>query len=521
MLAQQIRTLLTKLAEAEDADFSVERPKQPEHGDYASNVAMVLGKKRGVNPRSLAEQLQEKLSTEEMFNAVEVAGPGFLNFRLSPAAWQGVVAEILEADKDFGRLPETGRKIQVEFISANPTGPLTLGNGRGGYGGDVLANVVTRAGHTVSREYYLNDAGFQVEQLGATLRGEEDAYKGEYVAELKTKVDTAKTAAEVGAEAAALMTEEIRKTIERMGIRFDDWFSERKELHETGEIERVLAGFEKIDAAYEKDGALWLKTTHHDDDKDRVLRKSDGALTYFAADLAYHYHKLAKRQLDLAIDIWGADHHGYIKRMEAGVEFLRQADHFDGKLQVLVTQLVRLTRGGQEVKMSKRAGTYVALDELLAEIPSDVARFFFVMRGWDTHMDFDLDLAKEQSQKNPVYYLKYAYARVAGILRQAGRGAKKKDADLGKLVEPAEFALVQELSAFPEVIRQTAEDYQIQRVPHYALGVADAFHKFYEQCRVVSDDKELTAARLRLVEATKLVLEQVGETVGIELPEKL
>ncbi|MDP9211805.1 MAG: arginine--tRNA ligase, partial [bacterium] len=314
--------------------------------------------------------------------------------------------------------------------------------------------------------------------------------------------------------------EEIQATLDRARVAHGGFFSERS-LHERGALDGALALLEEGGSLYRHDGAVWLRTSLYGDDKDRVLRRSSGELTYFASDIAYHYDKLIRRGFDLAIDIWGADHHGYIKRMEAGVEFLRQAEHFEGKLRIVVTQLVRLTRGGQEVKMSKRAGTYVTLDELLAEVPSDVARFFFVMRGWDTHMDFDLDLAKEQSQKNPVYYLKYAYARVAGILRQAGRGARKKDADLTKLTESAEFTLIQELAAFPEVVRQTAEDYQIQRVPHYALGVADAFHKFYEQCRVVSDDKELTAARLRLVEATKLVLEQVGETVGIELPEKL
>ncbi len=524
MLSQQIHKLLAGLADADDADFSVERPKQAGHGDYASNAALVLGKKRGVNPRSLAEGLQEKLAADERFTKVEVAGPGFLNFTLSPAAWQKAVTEILEAGKDFGRFGKTGKKVQVEFVSANPTGPLTLASGRGGYGGDVLANVFDRAGHAVEREYYLNDIGNQITELGKSVLADgpgERSYQGDYVTELKRFVKEKQDHQVAGRQAAAAQAKQIKETVARTGIEFDTWFSESKELHQKGEIERTLRDLERINAAYEKDGALWLKTTHHDDDKDRVLRKSDGLLTYFAADIAYHYHKLQKRKFDLAIDIWGADHHGYVKRMQAGVEFLRQAEHFEGKLEIIITQMVRLIRGGKEVKMSKRAGTYVALDELLDEVPSDVARFFFVMRGWDTHMDFDLDLAKEESQKNPVYYLKYAYARVSGILRKAGKDAGKKDADLSKLTEPAEFALIQKLGEFPEVIRQTAADYQVQRVPHYALGIADTFHKFYEQCRVVSDDRAQTAARLRLVEATKLVLEQVGATIGIELPEEL
>lgn len=517
MVAEQIRTTLAELADT-DADFAVERPKQPEHGDYASNVALVVAKKQGVNPRSLAEQLAEKLGDDDRFTAVEVAGPGFLNFRVAPSMWQGALEEILKAKGKYGTFPKTGRKVEIEFISGNPTGPLTLGNGRGGFGGDVLARVFERAGHDVTREYYVNDAGNQVAVFGKTIKGEVDGYKGDYVAELKEQLDLSKSAEEIGQQAVALMVKSAQQTTKRMNVRFDTWFSEREELHQTGAVEKVLKDLERIDATYEKDGALWLKTTHLDDDKDRVLRKADGEMTYLAADLAHYYHKLVKQKVDHAILIVGPDHHGYVKRMQAGVEFLRQAEHFDGKSTILVTQIIRLVEGGQEVKMSKRAGTFVSLEELLEEIEPDVARFFFVMKSFDTHMDFDLDLAKEHSQKNPVYYLKYAYARIAGILKKAGRHS---GGDLSRLGDPAELALIAELCEFPSVVARTAEGYQVQRIPHYALGLADAFHKFYERCPVISDDTELSAARLRLVEATKQVLANVGETLGIEMPERM
>ncbi len=517
MVAEQIRTTLAELADT-DADFTVERSKQPEHGDYASNVALVVAKKQGVNPRSLAEQLAEKLRDDDRFTAVEVAGPGFLNFRVAPAVWQGALEEILKAKSKYGTFPKTGRKIQVEFISANPTGPIHLGNARGGYIGDVLANVLARAGHTVEREYYLNDAGGQIEKLGAAVKGEDDSYPGDYIEKLRQQVDTDLPAGEVGEKAAGLLVKQVKDTVKQMGIRFDTWFSEQKELHDKDEVMRTLGDLAKVDATYEKDGALWLKSTHYDDEKDRVLTKSDGSPTYIAADLAYHYHKFVTRRFDLVINVWGADHHGDVARLKAGVEFLRKAEHFDGQLKIILVQFVRLVQSGEATKMSKRAGTAVTPEELLSEVDRDVARFFFVMKSFDTHMDFDLDLAKEHSQKNPVYYLKYAYARIAGILKKAGRHS---GGDLTKLTDPAELALAAELCEFPSVVWRTAHDHQVQRVPHYALGLADAFHKFYERCPVISDDKELSAARLKLVEATKLALDNVGETLGIEMPERM
>lgn len=516
MVAEKIRSLVAEAVG--DSPFTVERPAQAEHGDFATNAALVVAKRQGKSPREVATELQKKLAGAPLFSSVEVAGPGFLNFKVTASTWQGVLREILEQKDAFGRFSSTKQTIELEFISGNPTGPLTLANGRGGFGGDVLARVLARAGNHVSREYYVNDAGNQIKALGETIKGEELHYAGEYVKDLAKQVDQSVEAQEVGVAGAELMLKEIKRTASQMNIEYDIWFSELNELHHTGLIEKVLQKLAKAGATYEQDGALWLGTSKHGDDKDRVLRKKDGELTYLAADLAHYHHKFATKAHDKAILIVGPDHHGYVARMQAGVELLRQIDHFKGTSDILVTQVVRLIKGGKEVKMSKRAGTYVALDDVLNEIPVDVARFFFVMKSFDTHMDFDMDLAKEQSQKNPVYYLQYAHARIAGIL---DKSSASRTADLSKLNEPAELALIKELGEFPALIRETAGDYQIHRIPHYALGLADAFHKFYEQCRVISDDAELTAARLQLVRGTQIVLQNIGDTLGIDMPDNM
>lgn len=517
MVAADIRTLLNGLAG--DIDFTVERPNQPEHGDFATNAVLIAAKREGVNPRALAEKWQAELQTEELFESVEVAGPGFLNFRLKPAVWHAELQKILDEADNYGQQPSTNQKIQVEFISANPTGPLTLANGRGGFSGDVLARVLAKGGFAVEREYYINDAGNQILTLGRSIKGEEEAYRGAYIEELRAELDTSADAAEVGRVAAERLLGSIKATVALMGITFDDYVSERELLHDSGAIAKVLDDLAKAGATYEQDGALWLKTTEFGDDKDRVLRKADGEVTYLSADLAHYRWKLVEKGFDVAINILGADHHGYVGRMQAGVEWLRKSDQFEGHSVILITQLVRLIQSGKEVKMSKRAGTYVALDDLLDEIPADVARFFFVMKSFDTHMDFDLDLAKEQSQKNPVYYLKYAHARVSSILDKAGEPAGQVDLD--RLTEPPELRLISKLADYPEIIARTAGDYQVHRVAHYALEVADTFHKFYETTPVISDDADLTAARVTLMRGTKQLLANLGETLGIEMPEKM
>ncbi len=517
MIVDEIRTRLIPLV-GDEIDFAVERPSRPEYGDYSTNAALVAAKQQGKNPRELAEELVSKLSGDDLFEKVEVAGPGFVNFTVAATAWQQAVAEILKRGNDFGRQKATGQKVQVEFISANPTGPLTLGNGRGGFGGDVLANVLAWSGHQVEREYYINDAGNQVIALGKTVRGDEHLYAGEYIADLKEKVGPSETPAEAGGAAAKLMLAEIKRTVVRMGIRYDAWFSEQVELHDQGKVEKVLGDLVAAKVTYQQDGAIWLKTTDYGDDKDRVLKKADEEVTYLAVDIAHYYENFVTGKLDRKINILGADHHGYVGRMQAGVEILRQAEGFTGQSDILIAQLVRLMRDGQEVRMSKRAGTYVTLDELLDEVEVDVARFFFVMHAWNTHMDFDLDLAKEQSQKNPVYYVKYAHARISSILKKAG---EQPVGDLTKLGDPREFALIRELVELPALIAETAQDYQVQRLPHYTMRLADAFHQFYERCPVISDDADLTAARVALLKATQQVLQNVSDVIGIDAPEKM
>lgn len=517
MVAEKIRELLSEVV-PKGTDFSVERPQQAGHGDYATNAALVAAKTSGKNPRVLAEELATKLAKHDLFSNVSVAGPGFVNFVVSPKAWQNALQQILTDRGDYGRFPPTHQKTQVEFISANPTGPLTLGNGRGGFGGDVLANVLSLVGHAVEREYYINDAGNQIVSLGKTLRGDEKLYAGDYVDELASKVNVKNPAEVVGAEGAGVMLEDIKQTTQRMGIRFDAWFSETS-VYTSGRVSEVLEMLGKAGATYESEDALWLKTAAQGDDKDRVLRKADGEFTYLAADIAHYYENFVTGRLDRKINILGADHHGYVARMQAAVELLRQATSFTGESTIIITQLVRLIRDGKEVKMSKRAGTYVALEELLDEIDVDVARFFFVMKSFDTHMDFDLDLAKEQSQKNPVFYVKYAHARICSIMAKSD--LKDAPADLRKLTQPAECALIRELAEFPAIIQRTAADYQVQRLPHYALGLADVFHNFYETCQVITADEELTKARLQLVRATRIVLQNVGETLGISMPERM
>lgn len=515
MVAAKIREIIAQLV-PEGTDFTVERPKQADHGDYASNVALVVAKQLGQNPRELAEKWQAQLQDNPLFSAVSVAGPGFLNFTVASGTWHDVVRQIAAQGAKFGTFPATNQKIQVEFISANPTGPLTLGNGRGGFGGDVLARVLARAGHQVEREYYINDAGNQIVSLGKTLTGEEPLYAGEYIKDLQKKVATSGDSLTVGKAGAEAMLAELQQTVARMNINFDTWFSEQS-VYDSGRIEKVLTDLAKAGATFKQDGALWLRTTEHGDDKDRVLRKQDGELTYLAADIAHYYENFVTGGLDHKINILGADHHGYVARMQAAVEMLRQAEGFTGQSTIIITQLVRLIRDGQEVKMSKRAGTYVTLDELLEEIDVDVARFFFVMKSFDTHMDFDFDLAKEQNQKNPVFYLKYAHARIASILREAPEGS----GTLARLSDPHELALIRELARFPELIQEIATDYQVHRLPHYALGVADRFHQFYEHCKVISEDAELTTDRVQLLRATQIVLQNIGSSLGITMPEQM
>ena len=522
-------SLETTYPKTGDFEFSVE-PADPRFGDYSTNAAMVFGKARGERPEEIAEKITKIIKTNEMFEAVEVAKPGFINFKIALPYLQNQIFKINVAgekygDSDLGK----GLKINVEFISANPTGPLTLGNGRGGYAGDCLANVLESFGAKVEREYYINDRGAQILALGhSVLKDSEAVYKGAYIDEIALKI-TSKKPEEAGSEAVAILMEEsIKKTVARMGIKFDRWFTET-DLHK-GPVEEILGRLKFDKLTYQKEGATWLKTTDFGDDKDRVLITKEGEYTYFASDIAYHWDKI-RRGYNILIDFWGADHHGYVGRMQAAAEILKKEEDWSGELKIVIAQLVRLMSQGQEVKMSKRAGNFVTLDELIDEVGADVTRFFFLERAMNTHMDFDLDLAKEKSEKNPVYYVQYAYARIHSILAKF-KNQNSKSMPKGKMTnqnlkllkEPAEISLIKELIKLPDSIIEIAEDYnaaQVQRLPYYAIELATKFHNFYEKCRVMSEDGNLTAARISLIKATQIVLKKTLDLMGVSAPEKM
>ena len=490
----------------------------PDFGDYSTNVAL----QEKLNPNEVAKKLQGF----EVFEKVE-AKNGFINFFLSKKYLQNKVKEILKQKNKFGSLTKSkGKSIQVEFISANPTGPLTLGNGRGGFCGDVLANVLKKAGFKVEREYYLNDRGVQVKALGHSVLGDDQAvYKGVYIKNLQKQMELDlvkfKDSEKVGEMAVKIVFNKmIKPTIKRMGIKYDVWFSE-KSLYKKKKVATVLEILKKKGLAYVKDGALWFASTKFGDDKDRVLVKADGEETYLASDIAYIKDK-KDRGFDKIIYFWGADHHGYVGRMKSAALALGyNPDDFI----FLVMQLVNLFKDGKEVRMSKREGVYVLLDELLDEVGVDATRFFFLTRTYNTHLNFDLDLAKSRSQKNPVFYVQYAHARMQSILaklKTQNSKLKITSQNLNLLNHPSELALIKQLIKLPEVVEDTASDYQVQRLPQYAMDLATAFHRFYTDCHVINkDNKHLSQARLALVKATQITLKNTLDLMGITAPNKM
>lgn len=509
-----------QFSDFEIPEFSVEYPKEKTHGDYSTSVALQLAKIVNKKPIEIASLLAKQLNglSGEIFEKVEMVQPGFINFFLKKEYLQKQVREILKQKENFGSLDvEEDKKINVEFVSANPTGPLTLGNGRGGFCGDVLANVLNKAGYKVIREYYINDRGEQIIKLGHSVLGDLEAvYKGEYIDKLKNEVK-GDNPEQVGEGAAKIILEKmIKPTIKRMGIKFDVWFSE-KSLYENKSVDETIEDLKKRGVTYESEGAVWFKCQELEDDKDRVLIRKDGIRTYFASDIAYLKNKI-DRGFEKIILFLGADHYGYVARLKA-------AGHVLGfnkeNLDAIVMQMVRLFQDGKEVRMSKRTGTYVTLDELFNEVSLDAARFFFLTRSANTHLNFDLNLAKEQSQKNPVYYVQYGHARICSIFRKVGFFSRIRKPNLLLLKEPQELELIKQLVKLPEVIEETAKDYQVQRLPQYATELADAFHRFYEKCRVIDKDKNLTSARLGLVRATKIVLKNVLGLMGISSPKKM
>jgi arginyl-tRNA synthetase len=522
----------------------VERPRLAEHGDWATNVALVLAKAAAAPPRTVAQAMVANLEAPDWIEQVEVAGPGFVNVRLAQRWFAELVRRIAREGRDFGRGDlGAGHKLQVEFISANPTGPLHVGNARWAAVGDALANLLALAGYQVEREYYVNDAGSQMDLLGASveaaylaLLGEDvtppaDGYRGEYIAELAKALDSEQGAALAGMDpaerrrritewAAARMLAAIRRTLERFGVRFDVWFSERQ-LHASGAIQDTVEELRRRGVVADRDGAVWLLTSRFGDDKDRPLIRSNGAPTYFGADAAYFRDK-RRRGFERVIYLWGADHHGYVPRMRA---IIRALGYGDAAAEFIIGQLVTLVRAGEPVRMSKRAGEYVTFDDLIDEVGVDAARYTFLRSSVDAPMVFDLEAVTRQSLDNPVYYVQYAHARIASVVRQArGQGFQATpldQADLGLLAHPLEAALLRQLAAFEELVVVAAEQRAPHRLSRYAEDLAAGFHRFYGECRVLSDDQALSSARWWLCLATRQVLANVLGLMGVTAPEQM
>ena len=523
----------------------LESPKQKEFGDLATNIALVWAKEQGKSPRAIAEVILKNLEDpERILERVEIAGPGFLNFSFSPAF---CYRRLKETDAEGGAELDLGRgdKVQVEFASVNPTGPLHVGHGRVAVIGDVLARLLDAVGFDVEREYYVNDSGKQIENLGLSLYlryrelyGEkvefpEEGYAGDYVkdmaAEIKQRWEKKFLSGERSAAIADLsrygsetFLAAIRHNLGDFGIHFSSFVSE-KALRERGEVERTIELLRSRGVIYAEDGAQWFKATNYGDDKDRAVVKSDGDLTYFAGDIAYHRNKF-ERGFKRLINVWGADHHGYVQRLMAAMKAL---GYDPETLQVVLVQMVHLYRGGEPVRMGKRAGEFVTLQEVLEEVGKDAARFFFLMRKADSHLDFDLELAKKESSENPVFYVQYAHARIASIFEQARQGGLPvddsvlRDVRIDRLALAEELELIKRVIQFNEMVEESVGNLEPHRIVFYLLELAGEFHRYYNRVRVLSDDAELTRARLFLARNVQRVIYRGLCFLGIEAPLKM
>lgn len=530
------------LPEAELPDFVIETPKDEKNGDFSTNVAMQLTRIMRQNPRKIAEAIVGGIALPELIDHIDIAGPGFINFYLVNHWLHKVLPAIQQEDADYGKSNAgNGERIQVEFVSANPTGLLHMGNARGGALGDTLAAVLNEAGYACDKEYYINDAGNQVENLGKSVEARyfellgrddyeipEDGYHGKDIIATAQRLLDEKGEAFVDmseAERRQAMKEYalkekvtgIRGSLENFGVVFDNWFSEQS-LHDAGDVHEVVEILRGKGYVYEKDGAQWLQCTAWGEEKDEVLVRSNGTPTYFAADIAYHRNKF-ERGYKRLINIWGADHHGHVARLKGAMTAL---GYPGDDITVILMQLVRLYRGGEIVKMSKRSGQYVTLDELIEEVGKEAARFFFIMRNPDSALDFDLDLAKAESSDNPVYYVQYAHARICSILSVAGVDTPlAKDVDLSLLSEEAERVLIRKLAEWPQEVADAARELAPYHLAYYAKDLATAFHSFYNSCKVLTDDAALRDARLALVDCSRITLRNVLQLLGLTAPERM
>ncbi len=547
---------------------TLERTRDASHGDFASNIAMRLAKPAKKSPRDIAASIVEAIAGNEQLAQVDIAGPGFINFHLSAAAYHAEIGSILDGGEDYGRQPQReGPRILLEFVSANPTGPLHVGHGRHAAYGATVGNLLEAAGYPVAREYYVNDAGRQMDILGvsvylrwleaqgAAIEFPEGGYRGDYIRDIAASLDTtglsstddlrsdlpdgnkdevidalvAQAKDRIGDEAFRHVRqqalESIRADIEddlaEFGVTFDRWFSEQS-LTTEGRIDAALAELEKSGKVYEEDGAKWFRATEFGDEKDRVVERANGTRTYFASDIAYHYDK-RERGFDHLIDVLGSDHHGYVSRVGGGLTAMGYAAD---DLEVKLMQFVALFRGGEKVQMSTRSGEFETLRQLRAEVGNDAARFFYVSRGNDQHLDFDLDVAKSESNDNPVYYIQYAHARIASVYRQLDERSLEADAARGRarldlLTEPQEKTLMTTLSRYPEVLELAADNRAPQHLVHYLRDLANDFHTYYNAHAFIVDDDDLRDARLQLITATRTVIANGLAILGVSAPETM
>jgi len=524
---------------------NIEEPKSDAHGDFSTNLAMVMASSQKLAPRKIAEAVIAHLNDPDGIIArTDIAGPGFINFFLHKSAWHPVLGEIHAANDRFGSSDiGRGQKIQVEFVSSNPTGPLHIGHGRGAAVGDTVANLLAFCGYDVQREYYINDSGRQIRTLGLSvlLRYKQlhaqqiefpgDCYQGDYIRDIAEELKGQKgkallsrpeegTIAECARYAANKILNEMRQDLAAFGVKFDCWFSEQS-LYDSGRVDMILDAFRKKSIIYENEGALWFKTSDFGDEKDRVVVKKDGQTTYFASDIAYHQDKY-ERGFERVIDVWGADHHGYIPRMRSAIEASgHQRDQFD----VILVQLVNLLRGGEPVAMSTRAGEFETLKAVIDEVGRDAARFIFLTRHHESALDFDLELAKEKTNDNPVYYVQYVHARISSIVRKAeDRGQNdtcRTDKAVAMLVEPEEIDLIKMLARYPDVIAAGAQTMEPHRITFYLMNLAAAFHRYYNKHRVLVDEPLLRCGRLNLVLAVQKVIRNGLTLLGVSAPEKM
>ena len=539
-LKDQIASCLTALGVRDGIIPTFEKPRQDEHGDLTTNVAMIAAKKAGVPPRQIAQQIIERVEIDKRFiDRMEIAGPGFINFHFTPVFFQEALVEILKKGASFGRNEKGNRKkTQVEFVSANPTGPLTVGHGRGAVYGDTVARLLEWMDYDVTREYYFNNAGRQMRLLGDSVRlrylellGEkidfpEEYYQGEYIKDIAqhlidAKGDSLKSEPAEGAfkaQAEKEIFDDIKKTLARIGVAHDIFYNENT-LYESGKVREVIEEFRAKDLAYEKEGAIWFKATVFGGEKDKVIVKSTGEPTYRLPDIAYHREKI-KRGFAVIIDVLGADHVATYPDVLAGLQAL---GYDTTGVKVLIHQFVTIIQDGAVVKMSTRKANFITLDDLIDEVGADVVRYFFLMRGIGSHLNFDLKLAKEQSDENPVYYLQYAHARIASIIRFAeSQGIDvSKGSDSNLLKEKDEIDLIKLLVDFPDIVESCANSFEPHRLAEYLHVVAGAFHKFYHNCRVVTEDTHLTSARIALCIGAKTVLANGFTILGITAPEKM